>query len=64
MLASASHDGTTRIWDVRSTKPVYTIPRESGENSAVFGVDWHNKVGIASAGQDKKLQINSAEVAA
>lgn len=59
-LASGSHDGTTRIWDVRATKPVYTLPRESGESSSVFGVDWHPSVGIASAGQDKKLQINSA----
>ncbi|ANB11979.1 Ytm1p [Sugiyamaella lignohabitans] len=61
MFCSGSHDGTTRIWDVRAQKSVYVISRESGESpTAVYGVDWDTTVGIASAGQDKKLQINSA----
>lgn len=62
MFASGSHDGTTRIWDIRAQKSIYVISRESGEKpTAVYGVDWHESVGIASAGKDKKLQLNSAD---
>ncbi|CAN6671330.1 ribosome biogenesis protein Ytm1p [Trichomonascus vanleenenianus] len=62
MFASGSHDGTVRIWDTRATKAMYTIARESGESpSAVYDADWHSSVGIVSAGQDKKLQINEAK---
>lgn len=79
-LVSGSHDGTCRIWDIRSTRTgsaevgggqvgesVYTIARESvkpgkkvvgGEGVKVFGVVWDEKVGIVSAGEDKKVQIN------
>lgn len=60
MFASGSHDGTTKIWDIRAQKSIYTITRESGESpTAVYGVDWHTSIGITSVGQDKKLQINS-----
>lgn len=59
MFASGSHDGTTKIWDIRAQKSVYTLTRQSGESpTSVFGVDWH-KIGIVSVGQDKQLQINS-----
>ncbi len=74
-LVSGSHDGTCRIWDVRSTKSekegvvgesMYTISRESakegrrvgGEGVKVFGVVWDREVGIISAGEDKRVQIN------
>ncbi|KAH0542243.1 ribosome biogenesis protein ytm1 [Glutinoglossum americanum] len=78
-LVSGSHDGTCRIWDVRSTKPstgavsgevgesVYTIKREDqpdgvrkvgGEGIKVFGVCWNRELGIVSAGEDRKVQIN------
>ena len=75
-LVSGSHDGTCRIWDVRSSKSdrdgrvgesVYTIDRESvkgqrraiaGEGVKVFGVCWNKDVGIVSAGEDKRVQIN------
>ncbi|KAI9775495.1 MAG: ribosome biogenesis protein ytm1 [Candelina submexicana] len=74
-LVSGSHDGTCRIWDVRSTKSeaegvvgesVYTISRESakderkvgGEGVKVFGLVWDREVGIVSAGEDKRVQIN------
>lgn len=61
MLVSGSHDGTARIWDIRTNKPVYVITRQSEEKpTAVYGVDWDTQIGIASVGQDKKLQINSA----
>ncbi|GAM40466.1 hypothetical protein TCE0_039f12836 [Talaromyces pinophilus] len=82
-LISGSHDGTCRIWDVRSTKTdkegvvgkdIYSIPRKSLEESGregskriggdgikVFGVCWDRSVGIVSAGEDKRIQINRGE---
>lgn len=82
-LISGSHDGTCRIWDIRSTKTdkdgmvgesVYTISRKSleeegksdsrrvgGEGVKVFSVCWDQTVGIVSAGEDKRIQINRGE---
>ncbi|KAL2002347.1 hypothetical protein VTN02DRAFT_130 [Thermoascus thermophilus] len=82
-LISGSHDGTCRIWDVRSTRTekdgvvgesIYSIPRKSleeagkadakrvgGEGVKVFGVCWDRTVGIVSAGEDKRIQINRGE---
>ncbi|KAH7131941.1 hypothetical protein B0J11DRAFT_480784 [Dendryphion nanum] len=74
-LVSGSHDGTARIWDLRgvgegqSGAPVYTIYRDgmdevvrgSGEGVKIFGVEWQREVGIVSAGEDKKVQINRAD---
>lgn len=82
-LISGSHDGTCRIWDIRSTRTdkdgvvgqsVYTIPRKSleeegktdrkrvgGEGVKVFSVCWDKTVGIVSAGEDKRIQINRGE---
>ncbi|KAJ5610459.1 hypothetical protein N7510_007178 [Penicillium lagena] len=82
-LISGSHDGTCRIWDIRSTKTdkdgvvgesVYTISRKSleeegksdskrvgGEGVKVFSVCWDQQVGIVSAGEDKRIQINRGE---
>ncbi|KAJ5907429.1 hypothetical protein N7495_000111 [Penicillium taxi] len=82
-LISGSHDGTCRIWDIRSTKTekdgvvgesVYSIGRKSleeegkldskrvgGEGVKVFSVAWDETVGIVSAGEDKRIQINRGE---
>lgn len=73
-LVSGSHDGTCRIWDIRSVRneatdrvsdPVFVIERDSGkapsvagEGVQVYGVCWNREVGIVSGGQDKKVQIN------
>lgn len=76
-LVSGSHDGTCKVWDIRSVKgstidgqvgePVYTISREGaagkpravgGEGVKVFSVCWDKDVGILSAGEDKRVQIN------
>lgn len=77
-IVSGSHDGTCRVWDVRSTKQekegavgqsLYTLPRASlngapspatGDGVKVFGVCWHQDVGILSAGEDKAVQINQS----
>ena len=75
-LLSGSHDGTCRIWDIRSGQSdsegrvgesTYCIERESvigmgkrvaGEGIKVFGVCWDQNIGILSAGEDKRIQIN------
>ena len=62
-LASAGHDGTVRVWDVRASSSgnLFTINRE-GENltgtEKVFDVEW-SSVGIVSGGEDKRVQINA-----
>ena len=58
MFASASHDGTLRIWDIRSERPLHVLQRDSGMGK-VFGVAWNRDIGIVSGGEDKKIQINS-----
>ena len=78
-LASGSHDGHCRVWDLRNTKQgkdgttvqsLYTIPRESfggkpipdvGSNAQVYGLCWNAELGLLSAGQDKRIQINRSE---
>ncbi len=75
-LVSGSHDGTCRVWDVRSSRgekdgrvgeSLYCIERESvkgkgrrvaGEGLKVFGICWDKGVGIVSASEDKRVQIN------
>lgn len=75
-LVSGSHDGTCRVWDVRSMRndkdgrvgeSMYCIERESakgegrkvaGDGVKVFSVCWDKNVGIVSAGEDKRVQIN------
>ncbi|CAH01381.1 Ytm1p [Kluyveromyces lactis] len=66
MICSASHDGTVKVWDVRSNTAMYTITREDknvvkGVNDKVFAVKWAKGVGIISGGQDKKIQINKGD---
>ncbi|RVD83552.1 uncharacterized protein DFL_007937 [Arthrobotrys flagrans] len=73
VFASGSHDGTVRIWDVRSVSSsdgdegegksgssLFVIKRESGSGK-VFGVDWSKDVGLVSVGEDKKIQVNRGE---
>ena len=76
-LVSGSHDGTCRVWDIRSVRQeagaesvgesVYVIERESakgrargvaGEGVKVFGVAWDKEVGVVSAGEDRRVQVN------
>lgn len=66
LLSSASHDGTVKVWDVRSNTPMYTITREGddivkGVNDKVFAVKWARSIGIISGGQDKRIQINKGD---
>lgn len=62
MLCSGSHDGTVKVWDIRSNTPMYTITRENGETKdKIFASRWAEKIGIISGGEDKKVQINKGE---
>ncbi|KAL0640793.1 ribosome biogenesis protein ytm1 [Maublancomyces gigas] len=62
-MASAGHDGTVRVWDVRAagSGSMFTIKREGGEvvtgREKVFDVEW-SRIGIVSGGSDKRVQIN------
>lgn len=61
MFSTASHDGTVRVWDVRANKSLYVIDRDTSAadtRTKVFGVDWSREVGIVSAGEDKRVQVN------
>ena len=75
-FVSGSHDGTCRIWDLRSARndaservgeSVFVINRESGKGGVagdgvkVFGVQWNAEVGVVSAGEDKQVQINKGQ---
>ncbi|KAF8422879.1 microtubule-associated protein YTM1 [Tirmania nivea] len=72
LLASGSHDGTVRIWDVRAVGmgggsaqadsgggSLFTIKRESGGGGKVFAVQWEREVGIVSGGEDRRVQVNT-----
>ncbi|CAI5757289.1 unnamed protein product [Candida verbasci] len=59
MFSSASHDGTVKVWDIRSEKSLYTITREDDSvKNKIFDVCWDKEIGIISGGEDKKIQIN------
>ncbi|KFY22957.1 hypothetical protein V493_06206 [Pseudogymnoascus sp. VKM F-4281 (FW-2241)] len=77
-LVSGAHDGTVRVWDVRSSREgnldeggrvgeaVFVVGRDGagkskvgGEGEKVFGVVWDQTVGIVSAGEDRRVQINA-----
>jgi ribosome biogenesis protein YTM1 len=56
-LVSTGYDGKTKIWDIRSTAPLYTI---SDGDVKKFGVAWCGGH-VAVAGEDAKLNIFSYE---
>ncbi|KAF2090490.1 WD40 repeat-like protein [Saccharata proteae CBS 121410] len=75
-LVSGSHDGTCRIWDIRSVRSGAgeggvgggqvgekgdSERRVGGEGVKVFGVTWDREVGIVSGGEDKRVQVNRGE---
>ena len=63
MLCSGSHDGTVKVWDIRTNVPLFTITRENAADrkAKVFAVRWDDSIGIISGGEDKKLQINKGD---
>ena len=61
-FASGGFDGMVKIWDIRSlTSSTMVIDRKPNNNSKggkVFAVKWNAEVGILSAGEDCKVQID------
>ncbi|KAI9894016.1 MAG: ribosome biogenesis protein ytm1 [Vezdaea aestivalis] len=67
-LASGGHDGAVRIWDLRTVQQgkggessSLVLKRGEGNGEKVFAVCWDRTVGIVSAGEDKKVQVNRRE---
>lgn len=54
-LASASHDGTVRIWDIRTNKSMYTLEQEQKTDNDLYCVDWAQN--LAFGGKTKKLEL-------
>lgn len=69
MSAAGKSDGDAGGGQI--CEPVYRVTRESvegdserrvgGDGAKVFGVVWDKDVGIVSAGEDKRVQINRGE---
>lgn len=74
VLASASHDGSVRVWDLRMAtasvnvlgdggrvaEPLYKLNRETvgGEERQLFSVCWDETWGIVSGGEDGSVQVH------
>lgn len=59
-FASASHDGTVRLWDVRADKALFVIDRQgTGTDHDIYCVDWAHVV--AAGGRDKKLELTNVQ---
>lgn len=58
-FASASHDGTVRLWDVRADRAMFTIEREQVEADErdLYTVDWNGI--LAAGGRNKQLELTS-----
>ncbi|CAG8493140.1 8581_t:CDS:2 [Paraglomus brasilianum] len=59
ILASASYDGTLKIWDIRSKTPLYTLSQRDNSKK-LFCVDWNNGI-IVSGGEDCQLRVYSGD---
>jgi len=58
-FASASHDGTIKLWDCRADRAMYTIERETcaREERDLYCVDWTDV--LLAGGRNKKLEMFS-----
>lgn len=59
LLASVSHDGTMKVWDIRATVPLATVaahPEAKG-----LAVTWLDERALATGGSDCKLQMHSTD---
>merc|ERR1711879_327842 len=55
IFSSASHDGTVKIWDMRSEFALHSIP---SHDTKALCVAWHDDETILSGGADTKLKIH------
>ena len=57
-IATSSYDGTIKVWDMRSTIPLYTLAPnpDADEPLKLFDVDWNGSV-LAGGGEDSKVNI-------
>lgn len=60
-LASASYDGTVKVWDIRSSTPLYSIRAASEDGQKVMAVDWFDGV-IYSGGEDTQLRVHQCKI--
>ncbi|ORX71182.1 WD40 repeat-like protein [Linderina pennispora] len=60
MLASASHDGTVKVWDIRSRTPLYTVAATDAKDKGkkLLAIDWHNEL-LLTGGESGSLRIHS-----
>jgi ribosome biogenesis protein YTM1 len=57
-VASVSHDGCLRLWDLRTPVPLGSLQQHEGQGLAVA---WWGPGVVASGGADCKLQLYEAE---
>lgn len=55
-ILSASHDGSVKLWDIRSKIPLHTI---EAHKDKILCADWWNRDCIVSGGADCQLQVLS-----
>ena len=60
MLLSGSYDGNMKVWDIRSTQPLYTMASEdSSKISKLLSCAWGKNGLLAGGGEDGKLRVHS-----
>lgn len=60
-LATASHDATVKLWDMRAAVPLHTI---SSHTDKVLSVAWVGPGHLASGGADSKLRLHGVQLPA
>ncbi|KAI9505578.1 ribosome biogenesis protein ytm1 [Coemansia spiralis] len=60
MLASASHDSTVKVWDIRSRTPLYTVQatNDKDKGKKLLALDWHESL-LLAGGESGSLRIHS-----
>ncbi|KAJ2618015.1 ribosome biogenesis protein ytm1 [Coemansia sp. RSA 1365] len=60
LLASASHDSSVKVWDIRSRTPLYTVmpAREADKGKKLLALDWHRSL-LLAGGESGSLRIHT-----